>query len=112
MVSYIKKKLQSNEDFKLLSIIEKSPQVSQREIAKKVGLSLGKVNYCLKSLGKKGLIKIKRFSKSDHKIKYVYLLTPEGIKKKSMMTLDFLEQKLEEYEALQDEITTLKRELK
>jgi len=111
MVSFIKNKLQANEDFKLLRLIEKSPQVSQREIAKKAGLSLGKVNYCIKSLGEKGLIKIKRLSKSEHKIGYIYLLTPEGIKTKSLMTIGFLGRKLEEYEALQDEIAVLKREL-
>ena len=94
-----------------MRLIEKSPQVSQREIAKKVGLSLGKVNYCLKSLGEKGLIKIKRFSKSKQKIGYTYLLTPEGIKTKSLMTIDFLGRKIEEYEALQDEIAELNREL-
>ena len=94
-----------------MRLIEKSPQVSQREIAEKSGLSLGKVNYCLKSLSEKGLIKIKRFSKSEHKIGYIYLLTPEGIKKKSLMTIDFLGRKLAEYETLQEEIAELNREL-
>ena len=111
MVSFIKNKLQANEDFKLMRLIEKSPQVSQREIAKKAGLSLGKVNYCLKSLAEKGLIKIKRFTRSEHKIGYIYILTPEGVKTKSLMTIDFLGRKLAEYEALQIEITALKREL-
>jgi MarR family transcriptional regulator, temperature-dependent positive regulator of motility len=94
-----------------MRLIEKSPQVSQREIAKKSGLSLGKVNYCLKSLGEKGLIKIKRFSKSEQKMGYTYLLTPEGIKKKSLMTIDFLGRKLAEYEVLQKEIEELNQEL-
>lgn len=94
-----------------MRLIEKSPQVSQREIAEKSGLSLGKVNYCLKSLGEKGLIKIKRFSKSEHKIGYIYLLTPEGIKTKSVMTIEFLSRKLAEFEALQEEIAELNREL-
>jgi EPS-associated MarR family transcriptional regulator len=94
MVRFIKNKLQANEDFKLLRLIEKSPQVSQCEIAKKSGLSLGKVNYCLKLLGEKGLIKIKRLPKSEHKIKYIYLLTPEGIKTKSLMAISFLGRKL------------------
>lgn len=111
MDSFIKNKLQANEDFKLLRLIEKSPQISQREIAKKAGLSLGKVNYCLKSLGEKGLIKIKRFSQSEHKIRYVYLLTPTGVKTKGLMAIDFLERKLKEYEALQDEVAELQEEL-
>jgi len=105
MVSFIKNKLQANEDFKLMRLIEKSPQVSQREIAKKAGLSLGKVNYCLKSLAEKGWVKMKRFTRSEHKIGYIYILTPEGVKTKSLMTIDFLGQKLEEYEVLQIEIT-------
>lgn len=111
MVIFINLKVQADDDFKLLRLIEKSPQISQREISIRAGLSLGKVNYCLKSLGEKGLIKIKRFSKSEHKIGYIYLLTPEGIKTKSLMTLDFLGRKLEEYEALQNEIAVLKQEL-
>ena len=101
----------SEDDFKLLRLIESSPEISQREISKKSGLSLGKVNYCLKSLANKGWIKIKRFSKSEHKIGYIYVMTPEGLKTKSLMTIDFLGRKLAEYEALQDEITSLKNEL-
>lgn len=101
-----------NEDgFRLLRLIESSPEISQREISKKSSLSLGKVNYCLKSLSEKGLIKIKRFSRSERKVGYIYVLTPEGIKTKSLMTIDFLRQKLAEYEVLQDEITSLKNEL-
>jgi hypothetical protein len=69
------------------------------------------VNYCLKSLAEKGLIKIKRFLKSEHKIGYIYIMTLERLKKKSLMTIDFLRQKLAEYEALQDEISSLKDEL-
>jgi EPS-associated MarR family transcriptional regulator len=110
-LALLKKNLQTNEHFKLMRLIEKDPQVSQRKIAEKSGLSLGKVNYCLKSLSEKGLIKIKRFSKSEHKVGYIYLLTPEGIKTKALMTVDFLGRKLAEYEALQDEITALKLEL-
>lgn len=101
----------NEDDFNLLRLIESSPEISQREISKKSGLSLGKVNYCLKSLANKGWIKIKRFSKSEHKIGYIYVMTPEGLKTKSLMTIDFLGQKLAEYEALQDEITSLKNEL-
>ena len=101
----------NEDDFRLLRLIESSPEISQREISKKSSLSLGKVNYCLKSLCDKGLIKIKRFSRSERKVGYIYVLTPEGIKTKSLMTIDFLRQKLAEYEALQDEIASLKNEL-
>jgi EPS-associated MarR family transcriptional regulator len=103
--------MQNEDDFKLLRLIENSPEISQREISKKSGLSLGKVNYCLKSLAEKGWIKIKRFSKSEHKIGYIYIMTPEGLKTKSLMTIVFLGRKLADYEALQDEITSLKNEL-
>jgi len=79
--------------------------------SRKSGLSLGKVDCCLKSLAEKGLIKIKRFSKSEHKNGYICIMTPEGLKKKSLMTIDFLGQKLGEYKALQNEIYSLKDEL-
>ncbi|MDG0980782.1 MAG: MarR family EPS-associated transcriptional regulator, partial [Halieaceae bacterium] len=101
----------NEDDFRLLRLIESSPEISQREISKKSSLSLGKVNYCLKSLSEKGLIKIKRFSRSERKVGYIYVLTPKGLKTKSLMTIDFLRQKLAEYEALQDEIASLKNEL-
>ena len=101
----------NEDDFRLLRLIESSPEISQREISKKSSLSLGKVNYCLKSLSEKGLVKIKRFSRSERKVGYIYVLTPKGLKTKSLMTIDFLRQKLAEYEALQDEIASLKNEL-
>ena len=103
--------MQNEDDFKLLRLIERSPEISQREIANKSGLSLGKVNYCLKSLAEKGWVKMKRFSRSEHKVGYIYIMTPEGLKTKSSMTIDFLGRKLAEYEALQDEINSLKDEL-
>ena len=103
--------MQNEDDFKLLRLIELSPEISQREIASKSGLSLGKVNYCLKSLAEKGWVKMKRFSRSEHKVGYIYIMTPEGLKTKSSMTIDFLGRKLAEYEALQDEINSLKDEL-
>ena len=101
----------NEDDFKLLRLIESSAEISQREIASKSGLSLGKVNYCLKSLAEKGWVKMRRFSRSEHKVGYIYIMTPEGLKTKSSMTIDFLGRKLAEYEALQDEITLLKNEL-
>ena len=80
--------------------------------SRKSSLSLGKVGYCLKSLAEKGLIKIKYSSKYEHKIDYISIMTPEGLKKKSLMTIDFFGQKLREYKSLQNEIYLLKDELK
>ena len=78
--------------------------LTQREIAKELNLSLGKINYCLQELKKKGLIKMSNFSKSKNKIKYIYVLTPKGIAEKSKITLRFLKEKMKEYEDLKKEI--------
>tara|TARA_A100001011_G_C14090389_1_gene748312 strand:- start:407 stop:700 length:294 start_codon:yes stop_codon:yes gene_type:complete len=94
-----------NKDFfEILRKIHKSPVSTQREIARDLNLSLGKINYCLKELKKKGLIKISNFKKSENKIKYIYVLTPKGISEKSKITLRFLKQKMKEYEDLKKEI--------
>lgn len=92
------------EFFNLLRIIHKSPEASQRELAKKLGLSIGKLNYCLKALKDKGLVKIKSFSKSKKKTKYLYLLTPKGILEKTKVTLNFMNIKIKEYEELKKEL--------
>ena len=90
-----------NKDFfEILRKLEKNPILTQREIAKELNLSLGKLNYCLKELKKKGLIKMSNFSKSKNKIKYIYVLTPKGIAEKSKITLRFLKEKMKEYEDL------------
>lgn len=94
-----------NKDFfEILRKLEKNPILTQREIAKELNFSLGKINYCLQELKKKGLIKISNFSKSKNKIKYIYVLTPKGIAEKSKITLRFLKEKMKEYEELKKEI--------
>ena len=90
--------------FDVLRRIDKSPQSSQRELAEKLGFSLGKLNYCLKALQNKGLVKIKNFQKNPNKINYVYVLTPKGISEKTKLTLNFMQRKMEEYDELKNEL--------
>lgn len=102
-----------NDDIHLrvLKIIESSPQITQRELADELGVSLGKANYCLKSLIDKGWLKARNFKNNRNKMAYAYLLTPAGIEEKSAMTIDFLRRKMDEYEALKQEIEQLKSEV-
>jgi EPS-associated MarR family transcriptional regulator len=97
--------------YRILKIIEESPDISQRELAKELGISLGKVNYCLKALLGKGILKVVNFKNSKNKIAYTYLLTPKGIEEKTKITRRFISQKMEEFEALKKEIDMLKLEL-
>ena len=90
--------------FNVLRKIKSKPNSSQRELASELGFSLGKLNYCLKALNQKGLIKIKNFQKNPNKIKYVYLLTPKGIAAKTKLTLNFMKRKMKEYDELKSEI--------
>lgn len=94
----------------LLRKLESNPDYTQRQLSKEMGVSLGKVNYCLNKLIEKGLVKIKNFSKNPNKVGYAYLLTPKGIEEKSKLTLSFLKIKMKEYEALKKEITSLKKD--
>ena len=88
--------MKDNQDhFELLRKIDKKPEASQRELAEDLGFSLGKLNYCLKALRAKGLIKIKNFNKNPKKINYLYVLTPEGITTKTKLTLNFMKKKNE-----------------
>jgi len=96
----------------LLSKLEANPEYTQRELSKEMDVSLGKVNYCIKKLTKKGWIKLSNFSRSKNKMSYVYILTPKGIEKKASLTFTFLAAKLEEYEVLKNEITKLKLDAK
>lgn len=96
--------------YKLLKLLHDEPELSQRELAKRLGISVGKINYCLKALAEKGLIKAGNFKNSPDKRAYVYLLTPQGVKAKAKATLEFLRRKQAEYEALKKEISQLKRE--
>ena len=94
---------------KVLRHLENDPEITQRELAKKLGISLGKANYCLKALIDKGLIKAGNFKNSNNKSAYIYLLTPKGIEEKSRITLHFLKRKIDEYENLKKEINELRR---
>ena len=95
----------------LLKILAKDSHLTQREIAEKMGMSLGKVNYCVSELTKKGLIKIKSFRDSRNKIRYAYLLTPRGVEEKARLTLSFLRRKIVEYEKMRGEIDELALEV-
>lgn len=97
--------------FRILRLIEQHPEISQRELARLLGVSLGKTHYLLKALLEKGLVKMDNFRRSDSKLAYVYLVTPFGIATKLSMTKSFLKHKEAEYETLHAEIAQLRREL-
>ena len=94
----------------LLRELESNPEYTQRELSQEMGVSLGKVNYCIRKLTEKGLIKITNFKQNQNKIGYVYLLTPKGIDEKARLTFSFLKRKIIEYEILKKEINELKLE--
>lgn len=96
---------------RILRLLEQHPEMSQREIARDLGVSLGGVNYALKALIERGFVKAGNFSRSENKTAYLYLLTPEGIAQKSALAAQFLGRKLDEYEVLKREIKSLKREV-
>ncbi len=104
--------LDESTHYGLLKILEEHPGLSQRELAKRLGISLGKVNFCLNALVAKGNIKINNFRNSDNKLAYVYLLTPSGIEQKARMTVEFLQIKVRDYERLRREIEELQYEVK
>tara|TARA_B100000029_G_scaffold252201_1_gene249119 strand:+ start:508 stop:849 length:342 start_codon:yes stop_codon:yes gene_type:complete len=100
-----KKDISKDEDhLELLRSVHNNPEASQRDLAKKLNMSLGKLNYLIKSLTNRGLIKINNFSKSKNKINYIYILTPEGLKRKIEMTIKFMEVKIKEYDELKKEV--------
>ena len=94
----------------LLRKLEANPEYTQRELSKEMGVSLGKVNYCIKKMTKKGWVKLLNFSRSPNKIGYTYLLTPKGIEHKARLTISFLKIKIKEYEILKEEIKKLKQD--
>ena len=94
----------------LLRKLESNPEYTQRELSQEIGVSLGKVNYCMKKLVEKGLVKLMNFSHSSNKVRYIYLLTPKGIEQKTRLTFAFLAIKLEEYKMLKNEISKLKQD--
>jgi EPS-associated MarR family transcriptional regulator len=104
-------KIQEDTHFRIMRILQENPDFTQRELAEKLGMSVGGLNYCLNALIDKGLVKMQNFSKSKNKFKYVYLLTPMGIAEKVALTNRFLSRKMEEYEALKLEIEALKSEV-
>jgi len=95
----------------LLKLLQAQPQMSQRDLAQAMGVSLGKANYCMKALMEKGLVKLENFRKNPDKRQYAYLLTPAGVEEKTRITLNFLKRKVAEYEALEKEIEQLRGDL-
>ena len=96
--------------YQILKSLEQDSRSTQRQLSNNLGVSLGKVNYCIKSLIEKGLIKITNFRNNKNKIQYSYLLTPKGIEEKAKLVLDFIQIKTQEYEALEKELENLKNE--
>ena len=97
--------MNDNQDhFNVLRKIKSKPKSTQRELAGELGFSLGKLNYCLKALKTKGLIKMKNFGKNPNKLNYIYVLTPRGIAEKTKLTLNFMKKQMKEYDELKKEI--------
>ena len=98
--------MKDNQDhFEILRKIHKKPNFSQRELAEELGFSLGKINYCLKALQKKGLVKFKNFQKKTNKINYLqYVITPKGIVERTKLTINFMKRKMKEYDELKKEL--------
>ena len=104
-VQYIVQNLNMNKDhFDILRKIQVRPNLSQRKLAEELGFSLGKLNYCLKALKNKGLVKIENFTKNPNKLNYIYVLTPKGISEKTKLTLNFMKRKMKEYDDLKKEL--------
>ncbi len=97
--------------YRLLRLLDASPRLTQRELAREMGVSLGKVNYCVNALIEKGWVKARNFRNSNNKLAYAYLLTPRGIEQKAEITVHFLRRKVAEYESLKKEIARLRREV-
>jgi EPS-associated MarR family transcriptional regulator len=100
----------SDMHYKLMRLLEANPEMSQREVARQLGISLGKVNYCLRALMHKGWIKASNFKNSQNKAAYAYLLTPRGVEEKASLAVAFLRAKMLEYEQLRKEIRQVRRE--
>lgn len=101
---------QANSDevrFRVMRLIQENPQITQRDLSRRLGISLGRTNYCLKALIEKGFVKVGNFRRSDNKLAYAYLLTPVGIEEKARITVAFLRSKMREFEDLKMEIARL-----
>ena len=101
----------NQEEFEILRKISNNPDSSQRKIAGMLNISVGKINYCLKALRKKGLVKLKNFANNPKKSNYLYILTSKGISEKSKMTVNFMKKKMTEYDELKDDLKKAEKEL-
>lgn len=104
-------KVQEDTNFRVMRLLEENPDLTQRELAEKLGLSVGSLNYCLRALMDKGMVKMRNFAHSKNKFGYIYMLTPSGMAEKAAITHRFLQRKLEEYESLKVEIDALREDL-
>lgn len=105
--------MKENQDyFNLLRIIQKKPDNTQRQLAKELGFSLGKLNYCLQALQNKGLVKINNFKKNPDKFNYLYILTPKGVSEKTKLTISFMKRKMKEYDDLKKELNNSTKKIK
>jgi EPS-associated MarR family transcriptional regulator len=105
-----REKIQEEARFKILRLLHENPELTQRELGERVGISLGAVNYSLRAFIERGLVKAGNFSRNPNKLGYAYVLTPAGIMEKTLLTGRFLKRKVEEYEAMKLEIEVLSRE--
>ncbi|AJZ74952.1 MarR family EPS-associated transcriptional regulator [Pandoraea apista] len=103
--------MQRDTDFRVLRILQETPDITQRELAERLGVSVSGLNYCMKALISKGWVKVQNFSHSKNKFGYVYVLTPHGIAQKAALASEFLIRKMQEYEALRIEIESLQFEV-
>tara|TARA_B100001093_G_C26558703_1_gene897697 strand:- start:421 stop:735 length:315 start_codon:yes stop_codon:yes gene_type:complete len=101
-------KKDNNDHFEVLRKIQQNPNSTQRQLAEELGFSLGKLNYCLKALKNKGLVKIENFTKNPNKINYIYVLTPRGFAEKTKLTINFMKAKMKEYDELKLELKKTK----
>jgi len=104
-------RLDDETSYRLLKLLSKKPDMSQRQIAREAGISLGKINFCLHAFVERGWVKVKNFSRSRNKQVYAYYLTPAGVREKALISARFLKYKMKEYEALKKEIKRLKWEV-
>lgn len=98
--------------YRLLRLLEAKPHLSQRALARELGISLGKINYCIAAVIERGWVKARNFRDSQNKVAYAYLLTPRGIEQKAALTTNFLRRKIAEYDSLKEEIAQLQREVR
>ena len=99
----------TDDEFDILRKLDKNKNFTQRSLANELGFSLGKLNYCLKELKKKGLIKINNFKNNKNKLGYMYILTPSGVKAKTKLTINFMKRKMQEYDELKKDLENVKR---